>query len=485
MKKLFKSFIIAILALCSVACDQLGGSLNGDDDNLEISVSSITSNGATIRVLTSSTNTYYCNVVEKSLFDNYSNTIEFATEIVTKLQQQGENLSETLLSGNSSIKINTLAPNTEYYAYAFYISPDGLITSDITIESFKTLEAPSSDNDNGDDNGENNGNNGDSSQTTFTIEVSNITATGATVSVTPSNSDTYFFDVIEKSVYDQYTDKMEFASAIVAFYGEEGMTPSQMVSTGNDDYVYEDWFEANTQYYAFAFGLDINGNITTGITTKAFATPASSGGSTGGDTGGSTGGDKNITYFNTGYYVNYGDCYGTNATNWFIEIYSNSTNDSLVLELQGNLSETAPVAGDYQILSSFAVGTAVAGGVDNDYLYGTYWALLDDNWQDLVDYTLCTSGTIKVGKSGNNYTFDVNAVSDSGNSIKVSFDGALEEYSLDEQSISAQKLSNSLNRRFCTVSRLMKQKQVKMAPKVAKKDVVAPKNTLVKRHFRK
>ena len=171
-----------------------------------------------------------------------------------------------------------------------------------------------------------------------------------------------------------------------------------------------------------------------------------------------------------------------------------TTNDYFVLELQGALGETAPVAGEYKLLSTFAPGTAVAGGVDSDgYGYGTYWALLDNNWEYFVETSLCTSGTVKVTKNDNLYTIDIDAIGDSGNSIKVSYSGVLEEY-ISDYSLAAQKLSNNLNKRFCTVSRMMKQKQVKMAPKAMLKKAshstmkfapkkVAPKSTMVKRNF--
>ena len=153
-----------------------------------------------------------------------------------------------------------------------------------------------------------------------------------------------------------------------------------------------------------------------------------------------------------------------------------TTNDYFVLELQGDLSETAPVAGEYQLLSTFAAGTAVAGGVDAEgYGYGTYWGLFDNSYENLVDSSFCTSGTVKIGKSDNLYTIDIDAVGEYGESIKVSFAGVLEEW-VEESSLSVQKLSNDLTKRFCTVSRMMKQKQLKMAPKTAKKSVkLAPK----------
>ena len=55
------------------------------------------------------------------------------------------------------------------------------------------------------DNGGNGNGNGNSGTTTsFVIDVTDITATGATVSVTPSTNETYYFDVIEKAYFDTY-----------------------------------------------------------------------------------------------------------------------------------------------------------------------------------------------------------------------------------------------------------------------------------------
>ena len=518
MKKLFKLFIIAMLSVCSVACEQLGGVENGnnlnggngnDDSNgngngnggttatYVIEVSNITATGATVSVTPSTTDTYYFDVVEKDYLDGYVSEAQFIADYVADLKSMinennssyGTNYSivDILSSGSDSYTYEDgdLEPNNDYYAFVFGLSESGEITSGITKKVFKTLnEATTSNN-------------------AFQISVSNITATGATVSVTPSTTDTYYFDVVEKEILDYYTDKKDFAAEYIAelkaYIAEEfGYTLDMILSSGSDAYAYEDSLEPNTDYYAFAVGMSSNGAITTDVKAVSFTTLAS--GDDSGNTGGgdSDSGDKNLTCFEMGYYENWGDYYETNALNWYIDLYSSTTNDYFVLELQGDLSETAPVAGEYQLLSTFAVGTAVAGGIDADgYGYGTYWGLFDDSWENFVDFSLCTSGTVKVGKSGDLYTIDIDALDENGNSIKLSYAGVLEEY-ISDYALSAQKLSNNLNKRFCTVSRMMKQKQIKMAPKAAKKVVTlapkkvfapakkvvaAPKSVMVKRNF--
>ena len=494
MKKLFKLFI-AMLAVFGVSCEQLGGILNGDNNggnennggsgnngtttSLVIKVTNITATSATVSVTPSTDETYYFDVIEKDYFDAYTSEEQFIADYVADLKAMineinsayGTNYSiaDFLSSGSDSYTYEEgdLEPNYDYYAFAFCLSANGEIKGGFTKKAFKTLNEETT------------------SENTFQVSVSNITATGATVSVISSNYDTYYFDVLEKEIYDAYTDKKEFAAECIAdvkdLYESYGYTFSDALSSGNDSYSFDDVLDPNTAYYALAFGVTTSGAITTDITTVEFTTLESSGNT----------GDKNLTCFELGYYENWGDYYGTNALNWYIDLYSLTTNDYFVLELQGNLSDTAPVAGEYELLSTFAAGTAVAGGVDADgYGYGTYWALFDDSFESLVESSFCTSGTVKIGKSDNLYTIDIDAVGEYGESIKVSFAGVLEEW-VEESTLSAQKLSNNLTKRFCTVSRLMKMKQLKMAPKEAKKavklapkkGVVAPKSTMVKRNF--
>ena len=507
MKKIVKLFI-AMLAVFGVSCEQLGGLINGGNNgenngngnggstaSYAITVSGITSNGATVSVTPSDNNAYYFDVVEKDYLDMYGSEAQFLADYVAEIKAYidelnaygyGITFADFVSYGKDTYTYEPgdLDPNTEYYAFAFGITENGEITSGLSKVEFKTLSTG----------GNTGGGDATTSNNTFNVDVTDITSTGATVVVTPSNYDTYYFDVIEKEVYDMYTDKKEFAveyiAEIKALFEAYGYSFGEILSSGNDAYSFEGYLEPNTAYYAFAVGVSTSGVITTDVAAVPFTTLASGGG----NSGGSTGGDKDLTCFELGYYENWGDYYGTNATNWYIDFYSMTSNDYFVVELQGDLSETAPVAGEYKILSTCAPGTAVAGGIDADgYGYGTFWALIHDSGEYLVDNIFCTSGSVKVSKSGDLYNIDVDAVGENGESVKMSYAGVLEEW-VEEYSLSAQKLSSGLNKRFCTVSRLMKQKQVKMAPKtVLKKQAhsivkltpkkVAPKSSMIKRNF--
>ena len=126
---------------------------------------------------------------------------------------------------------------------------------------------------------------------TFTFDISDITATSAVITCTPSvNDKTYFFDCMEKSLYDQmHTSDEAFSAALLesleAMGAEYGMTLeqvlSQLLSTGVD--VWDpNGLKSSTEHVAYAFGLNTDGTVTTAIATKSFTTKEAAGGS---DTG--------------------------------------------------------------------------------------------------------------------------------------------------------------------------------------------------------
>ena len=246
---------------------------------------------------------------------------------------------------------------------------------------------------------------------------------GATVSVTPSNSDTYYFDVYEKAEYDKYASDSAFLAfwkTDIQSYMDElnsqgsNITFAHFVSIDNDSFTYEGNFalKPNTAYYAFAFGLLTDGEITTDVTKVAFRTlPA---------TDGNEGGNTNIDYLVWGRFTGYGDEYNVGAKNWIFVLYDETRTSELNIELQTELSATEPTLGEYPINSSLDAGTAIAGALDQDgYIYGTYW-------ENSVEKVFCKSGTVTIGKSGDIYTINLNAIDEQDNTITMSYSGELE-----------------------------------------------------------
>ena len=119
----------------------------------------------------------------------------------------------------------------------------------------------------------------------LSIDVTNITATTATVNVTSSDeTSSYYFDLFDEEDYQGYGGTpegiAEFISDLLAYYQAQypSMTLpqilSQIVSVGNDSYDF-DGLTPGTKYYTFAIGVDATtGATTTTAVVKEFTTQA-------------------------------------------------------------------------------------------------------------------------------------------------------------------------------------------------------------------
>lgn len=124
---------------------------------------------------------------------------------------------------------------------------------------------------------------------TLSINVTDITATTAKVSVTSSDeTSSYFFNVLSESLYAQLGATPEGIAAFIPILWESyqedypSMTLpqilAQLLSVGNDSYDFDE-FTPGAKYYAFAIGVDATtGATTTSAVVKDFTTEAGSGG---------------------------------------------------------------------------------------------------------------------------------------------------------------------------------------------------------------
>ena len=124
-------------------------------------------------------------------------------------------------------------------------------------------------------------------ETTFQITVSDITASEASVAVTPSvDTVFYYFDIISATYASQFASMEALADTMVAYlveeveyyaangYGQYGYptTLEEVCSKGADDYDFEG-LDASTDYIAFAFVVDVKNQDATGkVATKNFTT---------------------------------------------------------------------------------------------------------------------------------------------------------------------------------------------------------------------
>lgn len=143
-------------------------------------------------------------------------------------------------------------------------------------------------------------------------------------------------------------------------------------------------------------------------------------GSQGGDQGGNA---QNFT-FNTIETYNYYDYMSEDGEDITIYMY-NKANPGVYAQLDiivpnGTGLGELPV-GTYNITDTYAVNTAVVGGVDESYYPIGCWVFGEGE----EDYWDLVSGTVVVAKSGDNYTITVKAEDSEGNSYVITYTGAV------------------------------------------------------------
>jgi hypothetical protein len=284
-------------------------------------------------------------------------------------------------------------------------------------------------------NGENNNGGGDGSKLTLRIEISSVTATNASILVYPSNyDDGYYFDVIEKTAYNQYESDDILANEVVAGLKEQYGADISLA----DRYQNEGWnfdnLTPNTEYYVFASGVTATGEITTGVKKREFKTLTEE--EMWGDdvADGINKGNTTITDLSWGGYSNIGEFYKKGVLTWMISLNTELGN-SLTFYLFSDLSATEPVVGTYELNRTLDAGTALIGGVNYmGYNYGATWVAYDANGE-IIEMVLCKSGTITLGKEGNNFVIALNAIDEYGNTVTASYNGALDNYTQDLESL--------------------------------------------------
>lgn len=114
----------------------------------------------------------------------------------------------------------------------------------------------------------------------YKIEISNITAKGATIAVTPADSAaTYYWDLIEAAEAAKMTDEQvgaylkEYLEEAVEYYKQYGydVTLADLLITGANSYDYTK-LEPNTEYTVVAMALDANGASSGKAARKNFKT---------------------------------------------------------------------------------------------------------------------------------------------------------------------------------------------------------------------
>ena len=406
-KKLF-AVLFSAFALLMVGCE-LPNNGEGDgegvsDVTFEISVSDITSTGATVSVVPSDLTTlYYFDRVAKSAYDSFKgNNIAFMEAMVENLrefcEEGGTSLASSLSVGEDSHDFSgELVPSTDYYIFAFAVDSKLNPCSNLSLKAFSTPEVQSSTN-------------------TFKVSVN-----GGEITVTPSNNDPYFWDLVPTETY-QSMSEAELMTELIAYYQEAGNLEYYIVQ-GVDSFDYTASLSVGASYTVCVFGY--NGMPTTAMTKYTFTYEGSGSGSGDSDASGTTTLTGNVA-LNVAeidaYY--YGDYYEIGTNNWEIGFFNNSGYEYVFSEFFTTLGQNTP-EGTYTISGNAGnAGTAYAGEILEGEIYPTYYAKFDTS-EELVAFALITSGKFSIAKSGTNYTVSLDLADDNGNKVTASYTGAI------------------------------------------------------------
>lgn len=237
----------------------------------DIQVSDITSDSAVVTWTPSNNDeSYLAMVVKTSIFDSCETDEEYIASDLAYIQEQADAaqvslstmLSYLLTTGPIEAadgKIGGLTYDTDYYAYAYGMTAEGVATSAITKTQFRT--APFS--------------------CEFTFAHTE-TDSSCDVEVTPTNTGCfYYFDLVEKADFDTWgsdaeiiAETVDFLKETVDYYHANGytdLTLADLFSIGPDGYQFEG-LSPDTDYVVYAFALTEEGEPLTGVTRETVHT---------------------------------------------------------------------------------------------------------------------------------------------------------------------------------------------------------------------
>lgn len=213
--------------------------------------------------------TYVVMLVEKSEFDSYEDEYKYQDDDLEWFEMKAMEEEKTLelwlmdflKKGTFEADEAGLMPGESYYLYAYGLDYEGYFTSGVTKMEFSTPEIQMND-------------------LSFDINVTDIGLTSAKVNVQASDDKAIFFmNVFSKEQYEEWGGgEIAFsnhAQALVDYYVTMGKTPEDMVinlgSVGKGELLFDDLID-DTEYIAYAVGIDENFFVNSKATTVTFRT---------------------------------------------------------------------------------------------------------------------------------------------------------------------------------------------------------------------
>lgn len=283
MRRIIDLFCVFMMALAVVCCDkpqpEEPDGPDGPDtpdvpeEIFTLEVSDLTSTSCHFSVKPKMEDmTYVVMLVDKAEFDKFEDEYAYQDNDMEwferKASEEGKTLSEWLETflhkGPFEAEERGLMPGVSYYLYAYGLTVEGFFTSGVTRLEFTTPEVEITD-------------------VTFDLAVSEIGLTDARVKVSASDKDAVFFvNVFSMEQYQQWGgDETAFANhagALVDYYVQMGQTVDAMVANlghvGKMEAVF-DGLTADTEYIAYAVGIDERFFVNTRAETFTFRTQKS------------------------------------------------------------------------------------------------------------------------------------------------------------------------------------------------------------------
>lgn len=245
------------------------------DCTITITVSDIDASEASVHFVPSDDGTrYFYAVLEKELFDKAQagegifadDQAFFAYMAQMDNQTVEQTIRQMTVAGTKNQRYISLTPETDYYAYAYGLEPDGLVTTELYAEPFRT-GAP------------------ERRECTFEILIEGVTAHEATVSIIPSDKElTYLGQYITDEQIEQGGDgnlATYYANYFRAMADMAGVSVSEVVAqeaiTGDLIGAYLTDLTEGESYNVFAVGIDTYGNFVTEVELVRFTTGDASG----------------------------------------------------------------------------------------------------------------------------------------------------------------------------------------------------------------
>ena len=239
-----------------------------------VTVSDITLNSAKLTVMpNANAGKYTYGIIEKSKFDSFASVDAFYAAQLEQMKSDAASWDMSLADyldfilysdadGEQSSVYDTLKPGTEYYAFAYGMSPtDGTTTSALEKVAFSTQTLKNID---------------------FKLQTSQLTAKTGIVSANPDSDDYYYLGFTTKEAFEsvfQGSDEELRDNALAQVINNitmGGGTFETLARKGSSA-LSMSGLVPNTEYYAIAFGMEKKGDksafATTNLTKTAFSTP--------------------------------------------------------------------------------------------------------------------------------------------------------------------------------------------------------------------